>query len=148
MINHIVGDVLAIRRGVIVHGCNCIGVMGAGVALQVALKWPKIERHYRELCAISKSEQLLGKIDVHKLGSGDGLFLVNAFTQLEPGGGKQVSYDAMAECFRRISIRADMFHLPICFPLIGCGLAGGKWPIVAAIIDEQLPMHTKQLYIK
>ena len=50
---------------------------------------------------------------------------------------RYTSYDALDEGFKTIAARTDE-NLPIHLPLIGCGLGGGKWPIVRAIIMEHL----------
>lgn len=132
-------DLLAVKRGLIVHGCNAVGVMGAGVAAQVAMKWPKSEKNYVDHCD-TLGVMAMGTLSydvLHRLkDSSPELILVNAITQRVPGIGKQVSYDAVDECFSRIAPLARTWCLPIHFPLIGCGLAGGKWPIIASIIEE------------
>jgi hypothetical protein len=33
----------------------------------------------------------------------------------------------------------DLFHLALCFPMIGAGLGGGNWKIIEAIINETVP---------
>jgi len=35
-------DILGIERGIIVHGCNGYGVMGAGLAAQVKRRYPSV----------------------------------------------------------------------------------------------------------
>jgi len=62
--------------------------------------------------------------------------VVNAYTQQNTGGGVQVSYVSIRECFRKVKQRFSSKR--IAFPLIGCGLGGGDWSIVSKIIDEEL----------
>ncbi len=33
------GNLLEVKKGIIAHQCNCKGVMGAGIALQIKKKW-------------------------------------------------------------------------------------------------------------
>ena len=42
------GDVLSIKEGIIVHGCNCQGVMGGGVALSIRNQFPTVYNLYRK----------------------------------------------------------------------------------------------------
>lgn len=148
MITRWKGDLLAVKQGILVHGCNCVGVMGAGIAAQVARRWPAVEAAYVVHCE-DLGDKALGTITFHDLNPG--LFIINAMTQLAPGLGKQVSYDAVELCFKRILQIYEMGHywdVPLCFPALGAGLAGGKWPIIEAIIDETIPDRIeKRLYI-
>ena len=43
-------NLLNIRSGVICHQVNCIGAMGAGLALQIRNKWPIVYEKYKEDC--------------------------------------------------------------------------------------------------
>ena len=46
MIKIIDGNLFDSKANFIVHQTNCLGVMGAGVALQVAEKFPHVEKEY------------------------------------------------------------------------------------------------------
>lgn len=149
MIITIQSDLLAVKRGLIVHGCNAQGVMGAGVAAQVAKKWPLADDAYMTFCQ-QHNDNGVGMIHFVVLdrdGAAPYLVLVNAITQRVPGVGKQVSYDAIDSCFTHVARLARKHELPIHFPLIGCGLAGGKWPIVASIIEENTHGIDKFLHV-
>ena len=40
------GNLLEQTKGVIIHGCNCQGVMSSGIALQIRNKWPGVFETY------------------------------------------------------------------------------------------------------
>jgi len=138
-----IGNALAETRGIIVHGCNNKGVMGAGIAAMIKKQFPKAFTEYRD--AFENHETLLGSCTFVSVGTD--LFIINAITQTL-GGQHPLSYDAVEECFELISEFAHLENqmrtqageapLPVIFPAIGAGLAGGKWPIVSAIIDATL----------
>jgi O-acetyl-ADP-ribose deacetylase (regulator of RNase III) len=133
------GDVLTARKGIIVHGCNCEGVMGAGIARTIADRFPAVYDAYSNE---HKANGLkLGTIIPVQLGKQK--WIVNAMTQAHTssgGGNRPVSYDAVAECFERIEEFATKLPqpLPILFPAIGAGLGGGNWEIIKHIISNSI----------
>lgn len=159
MITTINGDLLSVTRGHIVHGCNCRGVMGSGVALAVKNKWPEVFNEYHHTCSEhkkwGKEYVMLGNILPVMITTE--LYVINAFTQLGfDRHARQVDYDAVATCFehlvRRMTPNDNELHplpvLPICFPMIGAGLGGGDWDIISTIIDKTVPdTYEKVLYI-
>lgn len=145
-----VGDLLQVKHGVIVHGCNALGVMGSGFALQVKQMYPVVFESYRMYC--QKIPDILGTVQILKLTPS--LYIVNAITQQSYGHGKQVDYDAVKSCFEEIDAFFKRLHqkervlLPIMFPLIGAGRGGGDWDIISDIIDISLSDgFEKQLWI-
>jgi len=151
MINTIEGNVLAVPKGIIVHGCNCQGVMGAGVALQIKNIYPAAYKVYRDKyesrsnpkpgdglqMGLQLGEITFAEVEPFKI-------IVNANTQYSCGGDKRyVDYEAVAQCFEKVERLARMIEntnsgkkLDIFFPMIGAGLAGGNWNIISTIIDE------------
>lgn len=157
------GDLLGVNHGIIVHGCNCNGVMGSGVAAQIRDKWPDVYRAYRNkvyrnnggvlgtICAVAGNgiEHLnMRHVNYSTLAShflldtSDTLpptvIVVNAFTQLTFGSEDKVyvNYDAVESCFVQIRMLAVALDMPVHFPLIGCGLAHGDWDIVSHRIQK------------
>lgn len=118
---------------VIVHGCNCFHQMDAGIAKEIAKRYPGA-------LLADKSQTKMG--DRSKLGSlsyyhTSQFVIVNAYTQYGYGwGNKHLDEDALRSCFNTIG--HDWHSKRIGYPLIGAGLAGGDWNVIAPIIDEQL----------
>lgn len=137
-----VGDLLAnVQRGIIVHGCNAQGVMGGGIALQVRNIYPKAYEGYLRMLKMHKNagcESCLGSISFVRVA--DELYIANAITQDFYGTDKRhVNYEAIARAFELVRYESDKRdNLPIHYPLIGAGLAGGNWNIIKVIIDETL----------
>ena len=138
------GNVLDVERGIIVHCCNCQGVMGSGIALEVKNRFPEAYKAY-------KDQELAGEM---KLGNctfvevADDKFIVNALGQhLYGSSGRFVSYDALTTCFEKVrelarhlnTHRPDNGPFEILFPKIGAVRAGGNWEIIKVIIDETIP---------
>ena len=139
------GNILQIQSGIIVHGCNCIGVMGGGIALQIKNQYPeayKIYKDYESKVGL-KLGTLAGAVKV-----GHDKFIVNALTQQGVGGKRAVSYDAIATCFEEINdimLRNDAPDLELVFPQIGAGLGGGDWDIISTIIDKSVSDQIKKV---
>lgn len=148
MIEEHVGDLLAIDRGIIVHGCNARGKMGSGVALGIKHAFPLAYQAYQQ--QYRQSGLHLGDISVARVG--DQKYVVNAVTQEDYGrdpGRVYVDYEAVRQCFTKVNALAKELGLPVHFPLIGCGLAHGDWRIVSRIIDETLDADVpRHLWIK
>jgi len=142
MINQITGDLLDVKEGYIVHGCNAQGVMNSGVAKQIRERYPENYLVYKVSITQKKLnfESPLGHIIKYRIGD---LMIINAITQDRYGrDGKQyVNYDAVRDCFRKINevvLKTDDLPKIVNFPLIGCGLGGGDWDIISKIIDDEL----------
>lgn len=118
---------------VLVHGCNTFHTMGAGIARQIASRYPQTLEADKK--TIRGDRGKLGTFSMAKTENG---FIVNAYTQHGFGGGfgPNVDYEAIKECFEKIAIAFN--GLTIGFPLIGCGLAGGRWDIVEPLINQAL----------
>ena len=153
MINTINGDLLT-AKGLILHGVNCQGVMGSGVALAIKNKWPEVFEayvHYVRRCGgPENADSYIGRVQF--VGTKDeDVVVANCFTQDRYGrdGKKYASYDAVDSCMQRVCEYIVRFpDGTINFPLIGCGLGGLHWPVVREIIEHRIPdTFTKNLYV-
>lgn len=129
-------DMLEIERGVLFHQVNCRGVMGHGIALAFAKKFPGLEEAYREYVRTHKIN-LLGQVFVYK--ATDELYIANVFGQDGVSTRQRMtSYDATVRAFE--SFTNDFADLPLYFPhKMGCGLGGGNWHIYSSIIEAYFP---------
>jgi hypothetical protein len=167
MINQHEGNLLDLKEGILVHGCNCLGVMGSGIAKQIKDKWPVVYNSYKyesrtsglflgNMSVIlgpgfSKIEQLDLVKHTHVYFDStlpDRVIVVNALTQFDTASSENevvVDYDAISVAFAKIKMIARDTKLPVHFPLIGCGLANGKWeevgPRIEAALGEDVEKH-------
>lgn len=121
---------------VIVHGCNCFNTMGSGIARQVALKLPEATKADNE--TIKGDRNKLGTILPVVIERENITFvIVNAYTQYNYGTDKMnADYEAIKSCFKEI--KKQFTGARIGYPLLGAGLAMGKWEIISKIIDKEL----------
>lgn len=155
MITKIVGNLLDITSGVIVHGCNAHGVMGSGFAKQVKTQFPKAFAAYRhdfEKPIVAGWVDRLGTYTWAQVSQDK--YIINAITQRDYGRDPNVvyvDYDALERAFIGLAtgvLKDKVKQLGVHFPLIGCGLANGDWSVVSQIIDYALgPDIEKTLWV-
>lgn len=121
---------------VIIHGCNCLHAMGAGIAKYIKQDFP-------EAYAADKQTKYADK---NKLGTfseatisrdGKNFVVINAYTQFEFNGrGKDLfEYDKFPQLLQ--SIKNKYGDKRIGLPLIGCGLAGGDEKRILGMIEKE-----------
>ncbi len=137
------GNLLHIKTGHIVHGCNAQGVMGSGVAYGIRQEYPFAYEEYRR---IHETTSLVLGV-AYPVIVGKDLTIWNAITQDQFGWGtRQVSYDAIQTCFAEINehlkqLAEDTTNtqpLEVHIPMIGAARGGGNWKIIETIIEETM----------
>lgn len=139
-------DILTVDADVICQQVNCRGVMGAGLAKQIAGKWPEVKRQYIDLCGNRAQYELLGNIQVIDVDGGK-KSICNVFGQFSYGRDRMYTdYKALKNAMNKIN---NTFRgKTVAFPhMFGCGLAGGDWDVVQEIIEDGLP-HCKVIICK
>jgi O-acetyl-ADP-ribose deacetylase (regulator of RNase III) len=135
------GDILSVEEGIIVHGCNSLGIMGSGIALQIKQKYPlcflAYQRHIQD--SLKSNTDVMGTVVPYKVPEKN-LIIMNAITQKNFGkdGKKYVSYESVFEAFKIIVALADgpWERRHVHYPLIGAGLGGGDWSLISELIDN------------
>ena len=149
-IKEVKGDIITLLKerkiDVLIHRCNCMGLMGKGLAKQIKETFP-------EAYKIVKKGNYPGTINAVLI---EDSFIVNAFTQINIGKASK-KYTSLSPInnfeeeledtqenrylFIRESLKKQkkhFSHLKIGIPMIGAGLAGGNWEIIKKIIEEEL----------
>lgn len=138
-----VGNIFDAQHGVICHQVNCMGVMGAGIAKQVRLRFPNAYQDYVQLVRSWGSHECLGKCQLIEVVQKT-LYVANLFGQYRYGRDKRYTdYGALSSSLASLA----HWHKTNChpnFPIfipykMGCSLAGGDWNEVEAIIEAQIP---------
>jgi O-acetyl-ADP-ribose deacetylase (regulator of RNase III) len=105
MLQYAKGDLIkSVTKGVVMHSCNCLGVMGAGFALQLKYAYPKNFDLYKKCCdRVSGLDpaSLLGEMIITREND---VTIINAFGQVGTGGRRATSYDALDKIFY------DLYH--------------------------------------
>lgn len=120
---------------VIIHGCNCLHAMGAGIAKYIKQDFP--EAYAADKTTVYKDRKKLGTFSEATITrNGHTFVVINAYTQFEYNGrGKDLfEYDNFPQLLQ--SIKSKYGNKRIGLPLIGCGLAGGDEPRILNMIKE------------
>jgi O-acetyl-ADP-ribose deacetylase (regulator of RNase III) len=134
------GDLVKLALGghfeVIIHGCNCQCVMGAGIAKAIKQAFP--EAYKADHATPKGSRAKLGSLSTATVErSGRKVTIINCYTQFHwRGAGVLVDYIAVRSVLRRVKVMLP--GRTIAYPKIGAGLANGDWSIIASIIEEEL----------
>ena len=135
-INFIQGDATSpIGEGkkIICHICNDMGAWGAGFVLALSAKWSYPEDFYR-----ARQGYSLGVVDVITVEPD--IMVANMIAQHntypDTNGNPPIRYDALKTALATVNKIAVEQGATLHMPRIGCGLAGGKWENVQAVIEE------------
>jgi len=113
---------------VIVHIANLYHTFGAGIAKQIADKYPEAFEADKKTPHGNNSK--LGSFSFAK--TDDGKTVINGYAMEGLGVGKrQTNYEAIYRILD--SKKALVVGIP---KFLGCGLAGGDWKIVNAMIES------------
>jgi O-acetyl-ADP-ribose deacetylase (regulator of RNase III) len=124
------GDIIEdINVNTIAHGCNCLGVMGAGIAKPIKQMHPKMFFEYREMC--ENGTFTPGSVFYYE-GSPKSIF--NLGTQSGVNGAKieyiELAFVNLAKYISKNPVKE------IGIPRIGAGLGGLDWDKIKQIISN------------
>lgn len=145
-LNYLTKDLTTVTKGVVVHGVNCKGVQGSGVALALKTKWPQIFPGYKDMCNAyaDKTKELVGATHFVTIRDKE-LIVGNLFTQQtfgpQPGYGEQIRYadpDAIERGLMMAAGIAVANKLPLYTPEIGCLRGGLSWEADVKPIVERV----------
>ena len=143
MISNKNGDLLESGCDIIAHQINLQGIMGGGIALQIAKKFPTIQESVLKITNVfPNKETLLGEVYFGILPyKGKMLWIANCFSQNDDFS---TNYKCLKTCvLKLIKIAKEYDKKTIGIPDgYGCGIAKGKWEEVYKIFYNAF--HSKK----
>lgn len=135
------GDLITLAKAgwfdVIAHGCNCVQIMGAGIAKQIADEFPEAyvadletEADIAKIGTLSAAHVPVGNFNRV-------LTVENWYTQTYPGSG-HFSNDALEMLLQQARLSWRNTNLRVGLPYIGCGIAGGNESLIVAMFEYYL----------
>jgi O-acetyl-ADP-ribose deacetylase (regulator of RNase III) len=142
-IQYVVGDATRPQgtgARLIVHGCNDQGYWGAGFTGALSRRWPQPERAYRAWARSTNGLPFaLGQVAF--VAVEPGLWVAHLISQhgiRRVGGEAPIRYAAVRAGLARVACFTQEHAASVHMPRLGCGLAGGEWPRIAALIADEL----------
>lgn len=142
MIHNVKGNLLESNCDYICHQVNCQGVMDSGIARQIREKWPEVYDAYKgwyEACSADSPDghayrYMMGNYLIVPISMDKNIINMASQNRCGYDGLRYTSYDAFELCLQHIKDSIPK-KCSIGFPKgIGCGLGGGDWKIVSALI--------------
>lgn len=145
-IDYRIGDMFKGGHDYIAHGCNAQGVMGSGVAKVVYDSYHYAYTAYHN--TYDEEGLTLGNVVVAEPVERQCISepvlptIFNCITQNNYGTDQRyANYGAIQKCINGINAYMVnkcglMVEPEVAFPMIGAGLAGGDWNIIAGIIES------------
>ncbi|MCR8714825.1 macro domain-containing protein [Stenotrophomonas indicatrix] len=137
MIHYVSGDFFEHDADIMVNTVNCVGVMGAGVALAFKKKFPLMFESYRAACKAGLVRPGCPQLWVREDMISGRLEIVNFPTKDHWRNSSEYSYieDGLAWLSRFLDNRPGKL---VTLPALGCGNGGLDWTIVRSMIDRHL----------
>ena len=131
-------DIIDSQCDVIIHVCNAFCTMGAGVALALKNKWPKV--YEVDLATKRGDANKFGKISVAVLDDKNTKtkYVINCYAQFGYGRKqRQVDYEALYICLEEVRYFCFVNKIKsLAIPKnMASTLAGGDWRIVKCMIE-------------
>ena len=143
VVRYVVGD--ATRPAgpgpkVLAHVCNDGGKWGKGFVVPLGRRWPHVgEAFFAWHRGEAAGAQTFELGEVQFVEAEPGLWVANMIGQhgvLARDGVPPVRYEAMRQALQRVAAFSRERSASVHMPRIGCGLAGGTWDEVGAIVAE------------
>lgn len=162
MIHHVVGDALlpvhTNKRTVIAHVVNTAGAWGAGFVVPLGRRYPYAKDRYQawgkgEPANVLDPPFQLGVTQFVNVGAGDRDdidVVANMCAQLglpSSDNPQPIRYDALLSCMKFVAGFARGGNYSVHMPRIGCGIAGGEWPMIETILSKSLGLLRVETYV-
>ena len=137
MITHKKGNLLSAKEKVIAHQVNCFGA-AAVLAGAIFRKWPTAEKDYQQLIKRVPPKALLGMAQfTGEQRDRNRHVICNLFGQYEPG--PAYNPQRLEQALEMLGNTARIMGWSVALPYkISCGIAGGDWDEVLAIIEQTM----------
>lgn len=123
------GDILKATENIICHQVNEDGIMGGGLALQVATQYPNVEKEYKKFCNQFR-DNLYGQYQICEIEKRK--YIANCFTQRN----FITNLKDIEQVFKGLLESCKLNNLTICIPCkYGCGIAKGNWAKVSSLLE-------------
>jgi len=111
---------------------------GAGFARSLRTRWPKVQRDFSSWAIRDRSGFRLGNVHIAQADGNTVVVSMIAQHGFGPTTTPRIRYSALAKCLSTVAAYAREQGMSVHIPRIGCGQAGGYWPIVDELLKDSL----------
>lgn len=138
------GDIFTSSAQALVNPVNCVGIMGAGLALVFKRRFPRNYDFYYQECAGGRVK--IGKVLTYPTGMKSPKFIFNFPTKDHWCNRSKTEY--IAEGLVSLSTQVQYLNLEtVAMPALGCGLGGLIWEDVLLMIHKALDDHSAKFCV-
>lgn len=132
------GDLLESHQDALMIPVNCVGTMGAGLALQAKQKWPQLDAIYRSICGQAILRP--GKPAIARFYNDDQPDQIAILFPTKDDWRNPSRIDFIFDGLEALPALLAHEHgtHTISVPALGCGLGGLRWKDVQPILEEKL----------
>jgi len=142
MINYYEGTVFNTPAKTIVNTVNCVGVMGAGIALEFKLRFPEMYKDYKDKC--NKNLVRIGRPYIYS--HSDDLWILNFPTKKHWRNKSEIEWiEAGLKYFSKNHSKVEMKS--VAFPKLGTNNGGLDWKAVKDLMGKYLSDLDLDIYI-
>lgn len=128
------GDLFTSEAEAIVNPVNCVGVMGAGLALAFKERFPANFEAYAVACRLKRIK--IGEVTVFELPEGSKpKYIINFPTKIHWKDGSDFAYIHHGLCALTKAVKGLKLS-SIAIPRLGCGHGGLSWRFVKPVIEK------------
>lgn len=109
---------------------------GGGFASAMRRRYPDVQKGFIDWARSSPDNQTLGR--THFQSAGEDVVVASMVAQHGFGesSSPRIRYEALRVCLRELSVYARATGASIHMPMIGTGLAGGRWDVILQLLEE------------
>ena len=142
MIKYYDGTVFNVDASAIVNTVNCVGVMGAGIALEFMLRYPDMYLDYEKKC--DDKRIMTGKVDYYR--NEDGMVIINFPTKWHFKYPSKLTWiEQGLKDFVQTYKQYDLDS--VAFPRLGTSKGGLNWSEVKILMEKYLSDLDITVYI-
>lgn len=129
------GDLLSVPVEAIVNPANCVGAMGAGVALQIRRAFPGVGFHFTKACRDGRVRP--GVVIHSETGTTTPRLVLHLPTKRHWSDRSRI--EDVAEGLKTLRYALLVHRVKsVAVPALGCGLGGLRWDQVRPLVMEAL----------
>lgn len=145
MLKFVAGDFFDFDADIMVNTVNCVGVMGAGVALAFKNRFPSMYQHYVEQCKAGEIRPGRPSVWLNKDMISKDVEIINFPTKDDWRRPSEYSYIEDGLQWLSVYLKEKEGRV-ITLPALGCGHGGLEWVKVKALIEYYLQDSSAEIF--